>query len=115
MAEKTKLHIERLDERNKQELLLIASGAVFNSISSQILPKSDVELAMEFEISIPLIRKAIAALSQDGLIVQNYQGDWRSSAVLAVPVESDCSKKAIAPLGFPKENPQLAIKQTSCG
>jgi hypothetical protein len=99
MSEKTKLHIERLDERNKQELLLIASGAVFNLISSQMLGNlSDVELAMDLGVSIPLIRKAIATLATDGLITQDYQGDW-----------------AIAPLGTLKENPQLAIKQTSCG
>jgi DNA-binding transcriptional ArsR family regulator len=74
--QKTKLHIERLTDRNTNERLLIASGAVFNFISSKILPISDVEIAMDLEISIPLVRRAIAALEQDELIVKNFEGDY---------------------------------------
>lgn len=76
MTEKTKLHINQLKENSRRESLLIASGAVFRLISSQILPISDVAIAMELEMSVPLVRKAIATLEQDQLVVQTYQGDW---------------------------------------
>ena len=123
MTEKANLQIERSKERSRQELLLIARGAVFILISSQILrsafvyessytkrdlPVSDVAIASELEISVPLVqaphggqpeciqvrrvlgkkilsqkptasvavRRAIAELEQDQLIVQTYRGDW---------------------------------------
>lgn len=88
MPEKTKLHINQLKERNHLENLLIASGAVFRLISSQILSLSDVEIAMELEMSVPLVRRAIATLEQDQLVVQNYQGDWQCVAVFAARFES---------------------------
>ncbi len=77
MTEKTKLHINQLKERNHLENLLIASGAVFRLINSQMLPISDVAIAMELEMSVPLVRRAIATLEQDQLVVQTYQGDWQ--------------------------------------
>ncbi|MGL4622455.1 MAG: hypothetical protein ACRCZS_25920 [Chroococcidiopsis sp.] len=76
MTEKANLQIERLRERTSQELLLIASGAIFSFISSQILPISDVAIAVELNISVPLVRQAIAELERDQLVVQTYQGDW---------------------------------------
>jgi hypothetical protein len=83
MSEKTKLQINLLNQRFCQERLLIASGAVFNLISSNLLPASSVAIAIDLGISVPMVRKAIATLEQDQLIVQNYQGDWAIALKIA--------------------------------
>lgn len=75
---KTKLHIERLNQRHEQERLLIASGAIFQLISSQIEPVSEIAIAMYLEISVVAVRKAIAELLKDGLIEKDFQGNWEA-------------------------------------
>lgn len=52
----------------KQEQLLIDSGAVYRLINASPVPISDVEIAMQLEISIPSVRSAIAQLLKDNLI-----------------------------------------------
>lgn len=72
-----KSHIETILERYEQEKLLIASGAVFQKLSQFIDWVSEVELAMELDISVAMVRSAIATLEKDGLVERNIKGDWR--------------------------------------
>lgn len=74
--EKTKLYLEQLKQFKKQEKLLIDSGAVYKYICSQMLPVSDVAIAADLEITVPGVRMATKQLSEDLLIMKNYQGDW---------------------------------------
>ncbi len=76
IQEKTKLHVERLDERYRLERLLIASGAVFNLIYLKKKPISAVAIAIELEITVAMVRYALVQLEKDGLVVQNFKGDW---------------------------------------
>lgn len=76
MTTETKLHIERLEERNERELALIRAGAIFQLIDRQKQAISDVEIAMILDLSVSLVRRAIASLEADGLIEQTFQGDW---------------------------------------
>jgi hypothetical protein len=83
MSEKTKLQINLLNKRFRQERLLIASGAVFNLISSNLLPASSVAIAIDLGISVPMVRRAIAALEEDQLVVQTYEGNWAIALKIA--------------------------------
>ena len=75
-AKNSNLHIERLAQRYQQESLLIASGSVYQTISQQLNPVSDVELAMHLNISIPLVRTSLLELERDGLVEQSFKGEW---------------------------------------
>ena len=73
----SKLHIERLEERNERELTLINSGAIFQTIERlDGVGISDVELAMILGITVARVRNAIAQLAEDNLVKQTFQGDW---------------------------------------
>ena len=69
-------HIELIKTRNKQEKLLIASGIVFQKISEINKAISEVELAMELDISVAMVRVAIALLEKDGLVYKDIKGNW---------------------------------------
>jgi transcriptional regulator of heat shock response len=73
---KTKTHLERLIQQRQQERLLLASGAIFQTIFDQIEPISDVAIAMDLNISVATVRNAIAELLKDGLIESDFQGLW---------------------------------------
>ena len=78
---KDKTHLELLTDRYHKERLLIASGAIFQLICGQVEPISEVAIASELEISVPLVRRTLKELSTDNLVAKNTQGGWTSQIV----------------------------------
>lgn len=73
---KNKLYIEQLNENAAREKLLIDSGVIYRTICNCTSPISDVELAMQLDLSIANVRNVMLELERDNLVERNFQGDW---------------------------------------
>ncbi len=65
---KQKKQLELLAAKDKRHRLKIASGAIFKTVSRQESPISDVAIACQLNLSVPLVRQELHKLVESGVI-----------------------------------------------
>ncbi|MEM8862226.1 MAG: hypothetical protein AAGD96_28240 [Chloroflexota bacterium] len=76
-----KSYLENIQELDRREKIVLASGKAYSLICDSSVAISAVEIAMSLNVRVPTLMQALYALSDDCLIEKNEKGDWQAVLV----------------------------------